>query len=337
MLDALNLVKGAVSDKDLVPALTHLAVNDGRIHGFNGRVHISTPCKELKGFCFTVPMVPFLAAIEACEGEPKIMLVEGTDKRMLTVRSAGDFLATIPYGDIQQFPIPDPSKAKKQKLKNLLQALAALRPFIGQDATRPWSASIKFQGCIAMATNNVILVEASLESLIPTMALPIFAVEELLRLGRDPTHMTVEPNAATFHYGTGEGLWLRTQLFEQPWPDAKAILKAAHEGSKQVKIPAGLLKAVQQVRPFCPDPKFPLIRLQSDPQNVVSTLDGETSASVGGLKGDPVGKGAYHADPLTAALSVALTADWGRFPKVPWVGRSGEVPLEGVLLGIPSL
>src|SRR5882762_10311741 len=103
MLDTMNFVKGAVSAKDLVPALTHLAVNGGRVHGFNGRVHISAPCKLLAGYSFTVPMISFVAAIEACNGETHLLQVEG--KQVLSVRSGkGSFSATMPYGKIEDFP-----------------------------------------------------------------------------------------------------------------------------------------------------------------------------------------------------------------------------------------
>lgn len=332
MIEALNFVKGAVSAKDLVPALTHLAVEDGRVHGFNGRVHISAPCKQLAGRFFTAPMIEFIAAVEACQWNPHILQVEGKQVLLLRGADGKGFSATLPYGELKDFPIPDISKCKKTKLKPLLPALAALRPFVGQDATRPWSASIKFQGCIAMATNNVVLVEASLDNLFKDMALPVFAVDELLRIGIEPTHVTIEPNAAIFYYPGGA--WLRTQLFEESWPDAKAILKAAHTGAVRTPIPQALAAAVQQIRPFCVDLKHPLIRLEGD---TVSTLEGVTSASVGGLQGDPLARCVFHADPLTAVLSVALTADFARFPKVPWCGGTEEVPLSGVLLGLPSL
>lgn len=326
MLDALNLVKGAVSERDLVPALTHLAIDDGHIHGFNGRVHISTPCKELKGFKFTVPMAPFLAAVEACEGDPKILQVEG--KNVIFIRR-GKFGANMPYGPLENFPLPQASAAKKIKVANLLPVLSALRPFIGQDATRAWSASIKFNGSTAIATNNVVLVQAMLKTAIPSMALPVFAVEEMLRLGYEPTTVTVKPNAATFHY-TG-GLWLRTLLIEEPWPDAGAVLTKAHEGASLAPIPKGLSGAVQQIRPFCPDPKLPLIQLKD---GTVSTLQGALSAAIDGFAG---GMGVYHADPLTAVLSCALRMGWGSFPRVPWVGKTQDVALKGVLLGIPNV
>lgn len=327
MLNALKIIRGAVSDKNLVPVLTHVAVHAGRLHGFDGRVHISVPApKELKHFSFTVPMMPFMAAIEA--GKVGCMVAHNYETNRLVVTSNNGFLASMPTGDMSAFPLPT-IEGKKLKVQGLLPVLQALHPFIGQDATRPWSAGILFQGAIAMATNNAVLVEAPVQTLMPKVVIPVFAVEEILALGMEPQSITLSEHAMVLHYPGS--VWLRTVLLEDTWPDAKAILKAAHLDAHYSTLPEGLLTAVQQIQHFCPDTRFPVIRCQG---NTISTQDGATSASVGGLKGQGVGTGAFHAEPLCLALSVAQTADWSRFPRVPFAGSSHDVPLDGVLLGI---
>ena len=333
MLHALNIVKGAVSVKDLVPVLTHVAVHEGRLHAFNGRLHISAPCPQLKGHSFTVPLAPFVAAVNICEGEPTL---HHETQGILRLTGTSGFSATMPTGPIEQFPLMEP-EGKKHKTRNMLAVLGALHPFIGEDASRPWSAAIKFQGASAFATNNVVLVEAQAGSTaIPShLCLPSHAVDEVLRLGMEPLTLGVTANAVVIHYPGG--VWLRTALVEDQWPDVKAILKGYLAAGTFVDIPKGLAKAVEQVNGFCPDPKHPYIRLDGDR---VATLDGVTQAAVGGLQGPGVGKGVYHADPLLKVLSVAYSADWGRFPRVPWYGEAvagpegAKVPLSGVLLGL---
>jgi DNA polymerase III sliding clamp (beta) subunit (PCNA family) len=331
MLHALNIVKGAVSIKDLVPVLTHVAVHEGRLHAFNGRLHISAPCPELKGYSFTVPLTPFIAAVEVCEGVPKLQHADN----ILTLSGAGSFSASMPTGQVEAFPLAEP-EGKKVKVKNMLGVLKALHPFIGEDASRPWSAAVLFDGTCAYATNNVILVEAEVGgSGMPYLVLPSHAVDEVLRLGMEPQFLSVTPNAVVIHYPFG--IWLRTTVVEEKWPDVKAILKGHQEGANAIPIPKSLRKAVEQIRAFCPDPKHPYISFQEER---VSTLDGVTRASVGGLEGRGIGKGTYHADPLLKALSVAYSADWGRFPRVPFYGaslasgNSPQIPLSGVLLGL---
>lgn len=327
LLDSLQIIKGAVSTKDLIPVFTHVAVHEGLIHGFDGRVHICAPAPELKGYSFTVPMVPFVAAVETCQGKPQIEVKETS----LQI-TAGDFKASMPYGPIESFPMADLQGAKR-KVQRLLPVLQALQPFIGIDATRPWSAAIRFQGGMAMATNNVVLVEMAVDPKLPEMTLPAFAVEEILRLGVEPTHVTVAGGCATLYY-PGH-IWLHTKLMDQPWPNTAAILQGALGGATLQDIPAGLRAAVEQVRPFCPDAKNPLIQFTQP--NTVNTLQGAIRGCVGGLSGAPIGTGTYHAEPLLAVLSVARQADWTRFPRVPFTGMAEDSPLSGVLLGIPNL
>ena len=277
MLNSLKIVRGAVSDKNLVPVLTHIAVYEDRVHGFDGRVHISAPAPaQLKDFSFTVPMKPFMAAMEACEG--RTLMIDHSDNK-LTVNNTDGFLATMPTGPIDAFPIPELG-GKKIKVKELLPVLRALRPFIGQDATRPWSAGILFEDTLAMATNNAVLVQASFHGQMPRVVIPVFAVEEIIALGMEPQSIMLTDNALVLNY-PGK-IWLRTVLLEDAWPDAKTMLKVCHHEAQYTGLPEGLLTAVQQIQGFCPDAKFPVIRCQG---NKVSTADGTTSASVGGLKG----------------------------------------------------
>jgi DNA polymerase III sliding clamp (beta) subunit (PCNA family) len=325
LLDALKIIRGAVSDKDLVPVLTHVAVHEGRLHGFDGRIHISTPAPALKGYSFTVPMIPFLAAVEACDGEPALQIGEAL------IVTGKKFRAVMPLGKMEAFPMPD-MEGKKIKVQGLLAVLKALRPFIGQDAMRPWSAGILFQGGVAMATNNIVLIEAETDrgmELMPRVALPVFAVDEIIALGMEPQSIAVTENAAFLHYAGRT--WLRTVLLEDHWPDAKAILQDCHNGATFKPVHTMLEAAVQQIVPFCPDPKHPVIRFK---EGVVSTLDGSISASVGGFGDAGVGLGAFRAEPLLAVLKIAEDADWSLFPRVPFLGSAEGTPLSGVLLGL---
>jgi hypothetical protein len=330
MRDAFNLVRGAVSKKDLVPVLTHFAVHQGRIHGYNGRIHISAPCEELAPLpSFTVPANLLLAAIDACTGEPVLTIDDSktlTFDRVEVTDTDSHFTATLPVGHIDQFPIPEaPPKAKKIK-GQLLNVLRLLQPFIGEDASRLWCASIKFQGTLAFATNNVALAMAPLPQGIPLIvcALPVYAVEELLRMELEPLGMAFEEDHALWFLLPG-GVWVRTSLVADQWPDAKKVLEAAQAGAQYQHLDPALAHAVQQVAPFCPDPKLPAIVFKD---THVTTQEGQSSASVGGFAGLA---GTYHATPLLTVLGAAVEVAWAKAPRVPWRGENG---IEGVLLGL---
>ena len=297
MRDAFQVVRGAVSTKDLVPVLTHFAVHESRIHGFDGRVHISAPCKGLGGMSFTVKADLLMAAIDACEGDPKL----AADDRTVTI-TGGTFTATLPTGDMSQFPLPAPPAKRKGGVSKLPEVLKVLQPFIGEDASRPWCSSIKFGDGYACATNNVTLACCKLDTswcAMPDCALPIFAVDELLRIGRAPTHVAQDGDHALVFYFNGD-IWLRTTLVDGGWPDALAVVRAAHKDAKLRPIHPGLAAAVARVQPFCPDPKHPMVQLVGD---AVKTPDGTMAASVGGLKGKGGAMAGAYSAPRAAACA----------------------------------
>lgn len=328
MLDALQFVRGAVSTKDLVPVLTHFAFHQGRLHGFNGRVHISAPLpKKFAEYSFTVPAVPFLAAWQ-----------EDSDLRRAQTEGFievyhGKFCAQLPIGPVEQFPVVELTGKMKRMRGGLIPILRSLRPFIGEDASRAWSSGIHFQGAIALATNNVVLVEAAvpIESGLLSFTLPVFAVDELIRIDVEPVGYRLEEEALTFFLPGG--VWVRSCLFKEPWPDAKAVLTVAHTGAALRPVDPELAGAVERLVPFCPDPALPSIRLS---ETVVKTLAGPTSAFIGGFRGLGADEGTYRAEPLISVLKVARQADWSRFPRVPWTGEDGGTVLSGVLMGLRS-
>lgn len=330
MRDILNRVRGAVSTKDLVPVLTHFAFRDGVVAGFDGRLYIQAPLpKALRKLACTVDAAKFLLAVDACQGEPVLTLTDGKlviTRDQLTVR--------LPVGKVEDFvpAMPDAAAPKAAKRLPLLPALQRLLPFIGEDASRPWACGVLFSGTKAYATNNVVLVRTKLKQALPGKStvgkgssdvnLPRFAVEELLRIGEEPTGIGRSDHSLTFHYA--DGSWLRTTLFDVVWPKPPdELLKPLGELWPVAK---DLAAAVALVQPFCPDEKNPIIVLDGD---TVRTMDGVHSATVAGLKG-ALGHGAYRAEPLLTVLTVATHAAWGDFPRVHWLGPG----LEGIMVGV---
>jgi hypothetical protein len=331
MRDVLKFVSGAVSTKDVLPVLTHFAFRDQRVHGFNGRVHICAPLPAVT-FNTTAPAALFMAALS--EGNDDFSLALKADH---VLAKCGTFKARLPIGDVGTFPAPEPPSAKQRKRvgPEIVDALKRLRPFIGDDASRPWSASIKFAGTSAYATNNVVLAATtvSVESAL-AVELPVQAVDEILRLaasGVVPSHCTIEREAVWFYYTAPKhlnGAWIRCTTFDGTWPEVAPVLAGVHKGAKLKKIQADQwAAAVARVRPFCPDPKHPLIVLEG---SAIGTLAGTTSAQVDGFEFG--GKCVFQAEPLAQVLSVAEAIDLAKFPRVPWKGSN----LEGVLLGVPA-
>lgn len=324
MRDALSLVRGAVSSKDLLPVLTHFHIYGGRVQGGNGRIAIDAPCPELAGFDCTVPAERFLAAIDACEGEPKLKLTEGGK---LTV-SKGKFRAILPLADHNTFPLtPMEPKAGSFlddiKMPAILPILRKLYPFIGEDASRQWSCGVLFDEGYAWATNNVVLARMPSGILGNRMLLPVFAIDELLRIGQEPQSIQADNNAIWFYFK--EGWWMRAQKLTGEWPNVAAFIPGT---PPDTATSAELLRAaVRKVMPFCPDPKLPVVVLN---EKGVSTLDGEMSATVGTAA---LPEARFRAEPLLAVLDAAEAIDLTTAPKACYWRGEG---IEGVVIGVRS-
>jgi hypothetical protein len=328
MLDSLQLVRGAVSKERLVPVLSHFAFRDGRVCGFDGRTYINAPAPDIT-LNLTVPARPFLAAYDAMSategGAAKIKLTRHDDRLRI---SKGRMRVTLPAGPVDAFPFAEPDAAKSKRMPaGFLALLTALRPFVGEDASRPWSASVKIVDGVAYATNNIVLAAARMPTKGPAMkcVLPVQAIDELLRIALDPSHVTADDSAVTFHLPGGA--WLRTSLLHDTWPDAKKTISASHAGARLKQYPtAEWADAVDSIRPFCPDVKHEVVVME---QGRIRTQEGEVSAEVGGWKFD--GQYMFHIEPLLCVLRAATHLDLASFPRIPWTGPT----VEGVLLGMP--
>ena len=312
MLKTLKLVRGAVAEKDLVPVLTHFHIYDRRIQGGNGRLTIDSSLPELK-FNATVPADKFLKAIDACQGEPFMNL---TDVNLIIKRDK--FRVQLPLADHTSFPLVTPPKVSPVLLSiEFLETLAALRPFVGEDASRPWLCSILFRDGYAYATTNPVIARVPWKG--QDMVVPVWAVDELLRINQPPIKIHIEDNAITFYYK--HDTWLRTTLVNNDWPDVEQFFV---KRKKPKKIPVGLKQAVERILPFCPDNRLPEIILGKEG---VSTADGAMSAAVEAK----VPAGRWHADNLLLVLNNATHMDLDSWPDACyWIGNN----IEGVAMGL---
>lgn len=245
MLDALKFVKGAVSTKDFVPALTHFQIRDGRVTGFNGKISLSAPI-PLDIDC-TPKAAPFIAAIEACTETAQLNL---TASGKLRVRS-GKFSAHVECLAQEEFPVVLPEGQPVQMAGPLLPALTMLNEFTANDASRPWATGVLLDGSSAYATNNIIMLEHWLGYHFPyRLNVPSTTVKEMIRIGEEPVAMQATQTSITFHY-SGER-WLRSALNAAEWPDVAGLFaKVEATGADQLQaVPEELFDALDTLAPF---------------------------------------------------------------------------------------
>lgn len=309
MKDQLNLVRGAVSKKDLVPVLTAFHIYDGRIQGMNGFVVIDTTCKELADVNITIPAERFIRAVDACENEPTFKL---TEKSLLV--QGKKLKVTIPLMVHDKFPKQE-REGKGKKIKGLLEILKLLHPFIAEDATRPWACGVLLSGDHAYATNNVSIARIPFKSSCKSVIVPLHAINELLRIKQDPKSIAITDSWITFEL---QDCWLKVRQIEGEWPQVDDHLIPCKK-----KAPAGLMEEVELLAKFVNKGAFPTIGFTEDKV----LLQGGNAE----FKREGLPKGSYRAEPLITCLQVATHIDFEKFPKVPFKGKDG---LMGILMGL---
>lgn len=323
MLETLKFVRGAVSNKDLVPVLTHFRINGGRLQGQNGRVTLDAPCPHLDWLDVVVPADKFLRAVDACEGEPKIKV--GEDRLTL---SRGKFRATLGVLPPEDYPavLPDLDAVPGcwRSGKGLVDLLSRALPFISTDASRPWSCSLLMTADTAFATNNVVLACFDFDWGCDDLVLPAFCVDEILRIGLDPVRISWDSQRFLATYP--DGSWLSSMLIGGEWPNSlRQLHDVCKEEEEWLPLTRDLGVALTKLKPFFPDAKMPVVVVSEEG---VATLDGASSALVG-LEGLP--RSSFRYESLSLVASVAQSWNPARYPNpVTWRG----VGVVGMLSGV---
>jgi DNA polymerase III sliding clamp (beta) subunit (PCNA family) len=299
MLSELKFVQGAVAKKDFLPALTHFAIEGGRVRGYNGTIALCSPipfdiaCKP--------KAEPLVRAIANCDETVSLSL---TAAGRLSIKS-GKFKAFIECVEGESAHVEPEGDDVAIDGPALLCALQAIQPFIGDDASRVWTTGVLLRGQSAFATNNVSLVEYWVGSNFPvTLNIPRAAVKEIVRIDEAPVRAQMTENSVTFHYANER--WIRTQLLPTDWPDLSRILD--NESSAK-PIDSRLFEGLEVLRPFVD--KLGRVFFQNG-QMVTHEQEGEGAS----FSLDDIGiDGVYNIEILRLLDGVAKTVDWSTYPK----------------------
>lgn len=315
MLAELKFVQGAVAKKDLIPALTHFRIEDGHVRSYNGKLALSTPisldidCKP--------KAVPFVKAIQRCEDTVSLSM---TPAGRLGIKS-GAFRAYIECVEEETPHVLPEGEEFDIDGEAMLKALKALSPFIGDDASRPWTNGVLLQDCSAYATNNVILAEYWVGSQFPIVCnIPKDAIRELLRIGEAPERAQSTENSITFHYS--DGRWLRSTLLNTKWPDVGKILDVP---GTLAPVDESFYTAIEAVAPF------------ADKLGRVYFEDGTLRTNIEEGEGaihevhNMECKGVYQIAMLRLLNGIATSIDLTTYPKAsPFMGGM----MRGVIIGL---
>lgn len=322
MLEQLKFVQGSVAKKDFLPALTHFAIENGTVRGYNGKLALCCPipfdiaCKP--------KAEPLLAAIRKCKDTVQLSV---TAAGRLAVRS-GAFKAFVDCAEGETPHVLPTGQRVELDGACMLAALHAVERYVGNDASRPWSNGVLFAGQSAFATNNITLVEYWMQSAMPFVVnIPQAAVKELLRIDEAPTHAQHDESSVTFHYSGNR--WLRTQLLQTNWPDLARVL---NQPSTPKPIPPELFVGLENIKPFTD--KLGRVYMRGGALHTHDETDAGASHAVEGLEAE----GIYNVDMLQLLDGSAEAVDFGLYPKpCMFYGdhlRGAIVGLRGAIVGL---
>lgn len=247
---ALKYIRGAVDPGQFVPAFKNYAISGGTIQGTDGIITLNAPVDSDLSIC--VDANKFVRTIMTCNEEGAAVEISQTDTGNLRVKQ-GKFRAVVPATpDVDTFPWSDPEGARWPIPDNFMEALRELQPFIGTDATRPWSMGVLIRNGRLYVTNNVVLVRATLSddtwNELDGVIIPSRAVEELLRLAIQPKAMLVSAQALTFMHS--RSWWMKTTRINGIWPTVDTMIDDASAASNPLRIEDDLRDGIQRLLPF---------------------------------------------------------------------------------------
>jgi hypothetical protein len=318
----LRFVQGAISTSRAgLPDMEHYRIEDNRITAFNGRMALSAP------FGLAIKAYPkaadFYKAVRACEGaeEVKVKLTEG-GKLGIATDTFRAYVSSLP--DVEYYPQPE--GALSPCPETLLDDLKLVAPFVGEDASRPWGTGVLFDhGCLT-ATNNVVILRVWNDHGMPTINLPGFAVNELLRIGELPTMIQTDGiSCITFHYL--DGSWLKAFLLATEWP-RELMDRIFAEPAEFQYLPEDMAAAVETMAAFVDGPSSPIYFEDGYITNSPHKQDGALVA-VPGLAAGPCF--AFRA--LRLSLGIAEAWDLSLWPDKPCAFMAKDGKARGALLG----
>lgn len=211
MKEALEKVKSAVSQKDVVAHLTHYLIAGGQIVASDGRMTAGAPFPDQR--TFLVPAEDFEKVVMRLGKDPVITLEENA-----IVVKAGRYRATVRTLDPAQYHYQLPEGECLAVPGGFLDRLRAVRPFVSDNATQPWSLCVHCTHERLAAANNICAAISKDSGLPPgtNALLPIWAVDYVLSRKEGLTGLHISANSMAFRWA--DGSWMRTQLVAAEFP-----------------------------------------------------------------------------------------------------------------------
>lgn len=247
MKAVLKWLNEALAAKDLVAGMTYYRVRDRQICATDGRLTGGHPWPHDGEFL--APGAEFEKLLARMPEAPVLQVLEDSVRLR-----CGRFSGTVKTLPAEQWAYPGVEDAQWQPLPPaLLPLLAALRPFISDNAVQPWAMCVALENDWAYATNNVALAGAPCAGLGAVQALlPCWAVDFVISRASGLAQWAWTPHYVAFRWANGA--WMRAQLVVGQFPErAAAMVRAAASEAPAQAIDSEFRAAFEQVAELAED------------------------------------------------------------------------------------
>lgn len=238
LLNALNFISVAQTEKESPNAYeNHCVLSDGYATAYNGI--ITAGCKIEEAFSICPHTYKLIHALEHCQKDISITELAGR----LSVKS-GAFSAFVPCweGD-RPLVTPDaPCGQISDALKVGFETIGYLAVENGKTVAQ---ASILLRNGSMVATDRFLIMEYWHGLSMPKIVLPKLFISAIVSIPKKLVQFGFSDNSVTFYFE--DSSWVKTQLFEEEWPDVDPILNIA---SKQEPLPADFYTALSTIASF---------------------------------------------------------------------------------------
>lgn len=220
---------------------THVRLQHNWALGFDGVLAAGHPIQEALLCC--PHSSSLISAITKCKTAISITSLENGQ---LGVK-AGRFKAFIPCVSGELIPLiyPDPKAGSiDDRLKEGFKVLA---PWVKENTQNVATSSILLNNGSMAATNRHVVLEYWHGINLPdNIILPKIFIDAVLKIDKKLAAFGYSERSFTVYYE--DGSWLRTQQYQEGWPDVGFILNVQHNAQP---VPEGFFEGVSMLQPFC--------------------------------------------------------------------------------------
>lgn len=213
MRDQLRWINDALATREIVLNMSHYCTMGGEIRATDGRITAGHPLDEDVGD-YVIPGDELERLLARMPEDFEILERDGWIKI-----TSGRLRGTIETLPIEDWNYPGIEEVTWQPIPDeLFDLLGALRPFVSDNAVRPWSQMIALHDGWICATNNIALAGAPFKySTGMKTGIPVWALDFILPRIEGLAEWFWHDRYVAFRWENGA--WLRSVLIEADFPE----------------------------------------------------------------------------------------------------------------------